>query len=463
MLVSFNRGIVLLILLICTASLCSCGNVINETVLSHSDDPVIINDDEYSGIVFTEMNRNFSVSGDIRIEKSVDQGYYIAGTVVEETADNVWFSLIDKNGNFKNEAFLRSSYDDRVRRVKVLDSENLIIYADRYYEDGDIDFIIAKVNRKTGIIWDYCFGDEIKNRVFDITVTDDGGTLITGLSYYQLLGFMHYITFTMKIDSNGKSLWRKDYRSLFSVFMPSEIRDAGNGEYLVSGLCLNRITNKFKTFFTRINSSGDVLSSIFINAAGMHTMLIGTSVRENDGFTGVISLTGGFYADSIVVACFNREMNIQILREYSLPDLNVRGKYIKGADGSIVIAGMLNNEAGNGLYFLRLSEQGVIQNLTTKYYDADQYDLSDVYFNTVETDEGLLYLCRYNNSTGSLEDGRVFLDRIHPDNKYKSILSRGDSMLNADSTDYETGGVELETGDSSLMEKGGAELSFIIN
>ncbi len=450
-------------MLFCTAALGSCGNNINENVLSPSDNPVIINDDEFSGIVFTEMNRNFSDTGDIRIEKSGDEGYYIAGTVAEDTADNVWFSLIDKKGNLKKEAFLRSVYDDRVRRVKVPDSENLILYADRYYEDGDIDFIIAKVNRHTGIVWDYCFGDETKNRVFDITGTDDGGTLITGLSYYQLLGFMHYTTFIMKIDSDGKSLWRKDYRSLFSVFMPSEIRDAGNGEYLVSGLCLNRITNKFKTFFTRLDISGDVLSSIFINAAGMHTMLIGTSANEDGGFTGVISLTGGIYADSIAVARFDKEMNIQFLKEYSLPDINVRGKYIKGGQDGIVIAGMLNNEAGNGLYFLRLSDQGVIQNLTTKYYDEDQYNITDVYFNSEETDEGLLYLCRYNNNAGPLQYGRLFLDRIHPDHIYKSNLSRGNSTANADSTDYETGGVELETGDSSLMEKGGAGLSFIIN
>jgi hypothetical protein len=35
----------------------------------------------------------------------------------------------------------------------VLDNENIIIFADRYYDNGDIDLIFAKVNRKTGIIW----------------------------------------------------------------------------------------------------------------------------------------------------------------------------------------------------------------------------------------------------------------------------------------------------------------------
>ncbi|HRX47084.1 MAG TPA: hypothetical protein P5120_06170 [Spirochaetota bacterium] len=461
--IRFNSKILVFILLIHVSALISCSNIINEEVLSDADNTSVIDDGNDSGIPFTELSRTYSTSGDIRIEKSAGEGYYIAGTVVEDIADNVWFSVIDNKGNFKNEAFLKSGYDDRVRRVKVLDNENLIIYADRYYEDGDIDFIIAKVNKNTGIIWDYCFGDETKNRVFDITATDDGGTLITGLSYYQVLGFMRYITFTMKIDSNGRSVWKKDYRSLFSVFMPSEIRDAGNGEYLVSGLCLNRITNKFKTFFTRISSTGDVLSSIFINAAGMHTMLIGASAGEDGGFTGVISLTGGSYSDSIVVAGFDNGLNIQSLREYSLPDLNVRGKYVKGADGSIIIAGMLNNEAGNGLYFLRLSERGVIQNLTTKYYDEDKYNITDVYFNTEETADGLLYLCRYKNSTISSTDGRLFLDRTFTVNKYIPALSRGYSPVNSDLADYETGGVDLETGDSSLMERGDASLSFVIN
>jgi hypothetical protein len=384
----------------------------------------------------------------------------LAGTVVEETAENVWFSLIDKNGRLKNEAVLRSGCNDRVRRVKVLDNENLIIYADRYYEDGDIDFIIVKVNRNTGIVWDYCFGDETKNRIFDVISTDDGGTVLTGLSYYQLLGIMRYITFIMKIDSSGRSVWKKDYRSLFSVFMPSEISDTGNGEYLVSGFCLNRITNKFKTFFTRLDNAGYVISSKYINAPGMHSMLIGTSLADNNGFTGIISLTGGSDANSIVSVRFDNVMNIQAVHEYSFPDLNVRGKYIRGIDGSIIVAGMLNNTAGNGLYFLRLSKLGIIQTLATKHYNISEYDLADVYFNTAESDGGVLYLCRYNNSSASFTDGRLFLDRVQLDNSNISALSKVSRAIDAETDNFETGGVDLETGDSSLMEKGEAQLSF---
>jgi hypothetical protein len=77
--------------------------------------------------------------------------------------------------------------------------------------------------------------------------------LITGLSYYQLLGTMQYITFSLKVDDSGRSVWKKDYRSLFSVFMPSEIRKTGRECTWFQGFALNRLTNKFKTFFTRID------------------------------------------------------------------------------------------------------------------------------------------------------------------------------------------------------------------
>lgn len=441
----------------------SCGNIINETVLAHDENSHSIDEDDNSGIVFTEMNRIFSTSGDIRIEKTGDEGYCIAGTVDEETSDNVWFSVIGKNGILKNETILRSGYDDRVRRVKVLDNENIIIFADRYYDNGDIDLIIAKVNRKTGIIWDYCFGDESKNRIFDVTVADDGGMLITGLSYYQLLGTMQYITFALKVDDSGRSVWKKDYRSLFSVFMPSEIRKTGQGVYLVSGLCLNRLTNKFKTFFTRIDGEGNVISSVFINVAGKHTMLIGTSIGENNDFTGIISLTGGSYADGIVIAGFDDRLNVLYLKEYCFPDFNVRGKYIRGSDGGIIVAGMLNNNAGNGLYFLRLSSRGIIQDLAIKNYDSDDYDLSDVYFNAEESDDGLIYLCRYNNINTSFPDGRLFLDRFKPISFYRSSVNEISRSAETEVIDYETGAVELQSEGSSLMEKGRASLSFVQN
>jgi len=450
--------------------LLSCGNLINDRVLSDNENSTIINDaddsddtDGLEGIEFKELSRNFSASGDMRIEKSGQAGYYIAGTVSEETTDNIWFSLIDKNGKLQNEALLRSAYNDRVRRIKVLDADNLVIYADRYYDDGGIDFIIVKVNRSTGIIWDYCFGDETKNRIFDVTDTDDGGTLITGLSYYQLFGVMHYTTFIMKIDRSGRSVWEKEYRSLFSVFMPSEIKKISHGEYLVSGLCLNRITNKFKTFFTRVDSSGDVISSVYINAVGMHSMLIGTSIVSDDIFTGVISLTGGSGTDSFVIAAFDREMNIQSVREFTFPDFNVRGKLIKGNDGGLIVAGMLDNSAGNGLYFLRFSEEGVLRGLSTKYYDEAVYNLTDVYFGTEEYNDGLLYLCRYKNNDYSSSEGKLFLDKIDLSGGLKicrSAVSRYDYW---EITDYETGGVELTTGDSSLIERGGTDLTFVLN
>ena len=108
-LVCSNWKKLIFILLIDMSVLVSCGNIINENVLSETDssvtaeNSVTIDENENSGIVFKELNRKFSTSGDIRIEKTAGEGYYIAGTVVEDIADNVWFSIIDNKGNFKNE------------------------------------------------------------------------------------------------------------------------------------------------------------------------------------------------------------------------------------------------------------------------------------------------------------------------------------------------------------------------
>ena len=66
----FDNKKLLIIMLFSVASvLFSCGNIINETVLAHDENSHSIDEDDNSGIVFTEMNRIFSTSGDIRIKK----------------------------------------------------------------------------------------------------------------------------------------------------------------------------------------------------------------------------------------------------------------------------------------------------------------------------------------------------------------------------------------------------------
>lgn len=443
--------------------LLSCGNLLNESVLENADQE----SDYVNGkIVFTELNRSFSSSSDIRIDNTGEKDIYVAGSVAGESAgdtENIWYAFIDSKGRVKNEALLMSGYNDRIRKTRTIDSDNIVIYADRYYDSGDIDFIIALVNRNTGIVWDYCFGNSMKNRVFDVVEAAGGGTIITGMTYYKELGVMIYITFIMKINDSGAVIWEKNYRSLFSVFMPSEIRRISDEEYLLSGLCLNRLTNKFRTFFARIGKNGDVISCRYINAAGTHTMLMGTVIDSGGGFTGVISLTGSVNSDGIVIASYDREMNFLSAREYFFTGLNVRGKLINGSAGSFIVAGMLNSEAGNGLYFLRFSGNGILMEMDTKYYDSDKYNISDIYFDTQELDDGLLYLCRYTGNTWSYDDGRLFLDRFNF-SRSKNISTASESKgLTVSAINFETGSVELNPDGLSLEEKGSAELEFVLN
>ncbi|HOP64445.1 MAG TPA: hypothetical protein PK358_02830 [Spirochaetota bacterium] len=454
------------IILVCLFAILSCGNLINETALN--DDAA--RPSSAGGFGFTELEKSYSLSGEIRIEKIDSENYYMAGSVTGESStdvDNVWFSSISNKGEFFKGGFLVSDYDDRVRRVKVLDSKNVIIFADRYYESGDIDFIIVKYNRNKGVLWDYCFGNDKKNRIFDATETVDGGIVVTGMSYYSVLGAMSYITFIMKIDANGNLVWEKNYKSYFSVFMPSEIHRIGEEEYIVSGLCLNALTYKFRTFFARMDSSGNILSSMYINAINRHSMLAGSVVREDDGMTAVISLVGSSDSDVLAVINFDSDMNVLSTREFSFPDLNVRGKIVRGEDEDIIVAGMLNSTAGNGLYFLKLTEEGVIKSLNTKIYDSEIYDIYDVYFGSAEDENGIIYMCKYSNSVYSSADGKVFLDSFNfgqSDKNYsrETLLTKGETLY-AESTEYETGDVELDSDTIVVEEKGEADLVLVVN
>ncbi len=448
-----------LIVLVQALVLLSCGNLLNDSMLDKSE-----NSD--GGVVFTELNRSFSDSGNILIEKSSDSGYLMAGSVLDgSTADsaNIWFSLTDRKGKSAKEGVLASSYNDSVRGIRILDSDNYMIFADRYYDDGDIDFIIIYMNRYKGILWDYCLGDSMKNRVYDMTVSNDGNLLIAGMSYYKESGQMYYIPFMIKMDMNGNIIWKKNYNTLLYYLMPLSITSIGSDEYIVSGNCLSSSAGKFRTFFSRINGSGDLLSSVYINAISKHSLLVGVSKTSVGGFTGIIYVRGTSGSDLLVFADYDSSLNLTATKEFSFSGFNLRGKYIRGLNGDIIIAGLLDASAGNGLYFLRFSSNGIIKSLETKYYDEIKYDLADMYFSSVEVDDGILYLCRYTDTGYDPGVEGWFMDRFRF-SQQPSYVSKSNSAVRvspANSEIYETGEVILEEGSSDLYEKGGTELILL--
>lgn len=458
-LISSNRIIKLLLVPVSVLVLLSCGNLLNDSMLDDSD-----SGDE--GIVFAELNRTFSDAGNIIIEKSNDRGYLMAGSVIDGTsADsaNIWFPMADRNGKPTKEVVLASSYNDCVRGIRVLDSDNYIIFADRYYTDGDIDFIIIYMNRYNGILWDYCLGDSMKNRVYDMIISNDGNLLIAGMSYYKESGRMYYIPFMLKMDLHGNLLWKKNYSTFFYYLMPLSITSTGNGEFIVSGNCLSSPSGKFRTFFARINGSGDLLSSVYINAVSKHSLLIGVANSSAGGFTGIMYVRGTSGSDVLVLADYDSSLNLKTTKEFSFSGYNLRGKYIRGLNGDIIISGMLNNSAGNGLYFLRLTGDGILKSAEMKFYDESKYDLTDMFSGSDEVEDGVLYLCRYLYGTEELRTEGVFLDSFKYNQQKlsssKSLAPAGVSTPAGES--YETGEIVLEEGSSDLYEKGGTDLILL--
>ena len=115
------------------------------------------------------------------------------------TQGNAFLMLLDDNLN--QTSFINlNNYMSQAYRIKK-HMQSLLISG---LTDGANDYALIKTDLSGNVIWNKTYGGNQDDHCFGMDLGIDGNVFLTG---HTLSGTQNWDTYTMKIDSNGNSLW----------------------------------------------------------------------------------------------------------------------------------------------------------------------------------------------------------------------------------------------------------------
>jgi hypothetical protein len=455
-------GAVILILFIFT----SCGNLVNDELLNESE-PLL--PDETGSSFGAVLAGRFSTSGKVLVSSTGGDGYFLSATIKDENdKDNIWLSYIDNNGRTKWSARLQNSgTDDLIRRIEVIDNDNILLFADRFYPaEGNPDIIIAKVNSSSGITWQRCFGSENKNLVYGSLLASDGGFLLTGITGINKTETDPAILkpYVLRLDKNGNVLWKKDYNNLNKIVFPAELISLGNDEYLLSGTTTNPANNKITGFYCVIDgsseSAGKIKKTSYIKLKDADISMLGC-ISNGENITSVIAVKSETADEFSVLSMDKKKLKLSSRKSYSFSDFHLQGAVVNEKNDSFLLTGMIKYNKGNGIYAIRFGMDGSIRELQTRYYDDNGYKFITPGFNKSEEDSKITFISRLDNP-GVFK--HLFIDRFPVYSSLKYSPSKIEVIISDGTENVDTGldeeDVEVEAEDSVIAEKANPGLIF---
>ena len=169
----------------------------------------------------------------IGIDKTSDGGYVIVGSTKSFTSNEIMYVLkLDSTGNLIWSKTYNSTGFDRLAGVKQTADNG-------YYLSGFIeggfgfrDHLIMKIDSYGNIIWAKNFGGVQAEELRKLSLTSDGGLLVSG--YNASFGAGAKDVQAIKFASDGTIQWAKTYGTFYEDFSSSNIV-ADDGNYVLSG------------------------------------------------------------------------------------------------------------------------------------------------------------------------------------------------------------------------------------
>jgi hypothetical protein len=417
----------------------------------------------------TILDGKFSASGKVLIRSTGSEGFFLSATIKDENdKDNIWLSYIDNNGKTKWSACLQNSgTDDRIRRIEVIDNDNILLFADRFYPaDVNPDIIIVKVNSSAGIAWQRCLGSEKKNLVFGSLLASDGGFLLTGITVINKTEADPVIfkPYVLRIDKNGNILWKKDYNKFNKIVIPAELISIGNDEYLLSGTTTNPANNKITGFYSIIDGSsesgGKIKKTRYIKLKDADISMLGC-ISNGENITSVIAVKSETVDEFSILSMDKKKLKLSSRKSYSFSDFHLQGAVVNEKNDSFLLAGMIKYIKGKGIYAIRFGMDGSIRELQTKYYDDSGYKFITPGFNKSDEDSNITFISRLDNPGVSKH---LFIDRFRISSLLKSSPSGIVVVIDDGTEDIDTGidgeDVDVEDEDSVIDVKADPGLIF---
>jgi hypothetical protein len=288
------------------------------------------------------------------IKQTADGGYIVAGKSSSSANGDIsgtsnggidyWILKLDATGNKQwDKLYGGAAEDNPVSIAQTSDNEYIVVGTSRQTGTGYVptgrgfyDYWMLKLNASGNIIFNKCFGGNALEEAESMTLTADGGCIITGLSGSSANGDVTEITkgsvdyWTLKLDSDGNIVFNKLHGGNQSE-RAKHIINTADGGYLIVG-------------YSGSSASGNVTGTL----SGANTYDYWALKIDANGAVQWNKLLGGTGYDLGMAACQTIDGNY-VIAGYT--DSNNSG----------ALVGLTNNGA-NDTWIIKLDKNGNVIN-----------------------------------------------------------------------------------------------------
>jgi hypothetical protein len=174
------------------------------------------------------------------VVQTSDGGYIIAGVTSSfGNGGDIYLIRTDGNGDtLWTETYGGTEYEQANSVVQMSDGGYIITGTTNSFGAGDYDVYVIRTDASGKTIWTKTYGGKAEDRGNSISLTADGGMIITGYTFSYGAGSCD--VYLIKTDSDGNIIWTKTFGGADTDQGYSVVQTTDGG-YIITGY-----SNSFK-------------------------------------------------------------------------------------------------------------------------------------------------------------------------------------------------------------------------
>lgn len=148
----------------------------------------------------------------------------------------------------------------------------------------DYDFYVVKTDPLGNMIWESIFGDSLRNGVFAIDQTNDGGFIIGGVSGFYGGGGGTAKAILIRLNDSGDSLWAKTFAFAPYYSDVCAVQQTTDGGFFAAGSALELLGFDWQTVIIKFDANGDSSWTKIYHSNNMNICCYGAQQTYDGGY-----------------------------------------------------------------------------------------------------------------------------------------------------------------------------------
>jgi len=317
-----------------------------------------------------EWEKTFGSGKANSVEQTIDGGYIAIGTG-PYYSDIIYMIKTDSNGDtlWTKHHSINSS-EKFCSGHQTADGGYIITGSTRPTDDYRTDVFLLKTDSNGDTLWSKEYGGAVDETGYAVQQTMDGGYIVTGgtSSFFSIDK-----VYLVKTDSNGETMWTKTYGDNYSNVGRS-VWQTDDGGYFITGTTYVEYSAIGWVYMIRTDSLGNVLWTNTYD-----------DVDEDLGYSGQQTADGGYIVTGVTEKIYNNAFDILLLkltdngiidwvRTYGEENNSETSNCVQQTtDGGYIIAGTkYTTNSANQVFLIKTDSNG--NTLWTRTYGGEKSD-----------------------------------------------------------------------------------------